>query len=102
MKEIFIWFHEVVVDPPQICLGLGFDKWSGIWERQETSMKVLFAGFLLATTCCTSVWAAEFSPASKIDAVTVFPQGADVVREVAIDVPAGEHGINTGGFAAKH
>jgi uncharacterized protein (TIGR02231 family) len=56
-------------------------------------MRYLFASMLLATTICTPVWAAEFSPASKIDAVTVYPQGADVVREVAIDVPVGEHGI---------
>ncbi len=56
-------------------------------------MRLYFAGVLLATTCCTSVYAAEFSPASRIDAVTVFPQGADVVREVEIDVPAGEHSL---------
>ena len=56
-------------------------------------MKFVTAAALLATTICTPVWAAEFSPPSKIDAVTVFPQGADVVREVAIDVPAGEHAI---------
>lgn len=56
-------------------------------------MKTMFTAALLATTICMPVWAAEFSPVSKIDAVTVFPQGADVIREVAIDVPAGEHGI---------
>jgi uncharacterized protein (TIGR02231 family) len=56
-------------------------------------MKMMLAGFLLATTCCTSVFAAEFSPSSHIDAVTVFPQGADVVRELAYDVPAGSHSL---------
>jgi uncharacterized protein (TIGR02231 family) len=56
-------------------------------------MKLLLASLLLATTCCTTVFAAEFSATSKIDAVTVFPQGADVVRDVAIDVPAGEHSL---------
>jgi uncharacterized protein (TIGR02231 family) len=56
-------------------------------------MRLCFAGFLLATTCCTSVFAAEFSPASRIDAVTVFPQGADVVREIEIELPAGEHSL---------
>ncbi len=56
-------------------------------------MKLILAGFLLATTCCTSVLAAEFSPSSHIDAVTVFPQGADVVRELAYDVPAGSHSL---------
>jgi uncharacterized protein (TIGR02231 family) len=56
-------------------------------------MKIMFAGLLLATTCCTNVFAAEFSPSSHIDAVTVFPKGADVVREVAYDVPAGSHSL---------
>jgi uncharacterized protein (TIGR02231 family) len=56
-------------------------------------MKLLFVGALLSTTFCTAVWAAEFSPASKIDAVTVYPQGADVVREIAVDLPAGEHSL---------
>jgi uncharacterized protein (TIGR02231 family) len=56
-------------------------------------MKMLFASALLATTCCTSVWAAEFSPPSKIDAVMVYPQGADVVRVVEFDVPVGEHSL---------
>ena len=56
-------------------------------------MKMMFAGLLLATTCCTSVYAAEFSPNSRVDAVTVFPQGADIVREVAYDVPAGSHSL---------
>lgn len=56
-------------------------------------MKIMFAGLLLATTCCTNVFAAEFSPSSHIDAVTVFPQGADIVREVPYDVPAGSHSL---------
>ncbi len=56
-------------------------------------MKIMLAGLLLATTCCSSGYAAEFSPASHIDAVTVFPQGADVVREVAYDVPPGSHSL---------
>ncbi len=56
-------------------------------------MKFVFASMLLASTACTPVCAAEFAGVSKIDAVTVYPQGADVVRDVAIDVPAGEHGI---------
>jgi uncharacterized protein (TIGR02231 family) len=56
-------------------------------------MRLYFAGVLLATTCCTSVFAAEFSPASRIDAVTVFPQGADVVREIEVELPAGEHSL---------
>jgi uncharacterized protein (TIGR02231 family) len=56
-------------------------------------MRLLFATLLLATTSCTAVYAAEFTPPSKIDAVTVFPQGADIVRELAYDVPAGSHSL---------
>lgn len=56
-------------------------------------MRIAFAGLLLATTCCAPVWAAEFSPASKIDAVTVFLQGADVERLVVVDLPVGDHSI---------
>jgi uncharacterized protein (TIGR02231 family) len=56
-------------------------------------MKAMFAGLLLATTCISTVFAAEFTPATKIDAVTVYPQGADVVREVSVDIPQGEHSL---------
>ncbi len=56
-------------------------------------MRLLLATLLLATTSCTTVFAAEFSPASHIDAVTVFPQGADIIRELAYDVPAGSHSL---------
>ena len=56
-------------------------------------MRLLLATLLLATTSCTTVFAAEFSPASHIDAVTVFPQGADINRELAYDVPVGSHSL---------
>lgn len=56
-------------------------------------MRLLLATLLLATTSCTTVFAAEFTPQSHIDAVTVFPQGADIVRELAYDVPAGSHSL---------
>ena len=56
-------------------------------------MRMMFAATLLASTCCTAALAAEFTLASKVDAVTVFPQGADVVREVTVDIPAGEHSL---------
>jgi uncharacterized protein (TIGR02231 family) len=55
-------------------------------------MRLLLATLLL-TTSCTTVFAAEFSPSSHIDAVTVFPQGADIIRELAYDVPAGSHSL---------
>jgi uncharacterized protein (TIGR02231 family) len=56
-------------------------------------MRLLLATLLLTTTSCTTVFAAEFSPSSHIDAVTVFPQGADIIRELAYDVPAGSHSL---------
>jgi uncharacterized protein (TIGR02231 family) len=56
-------------------------------------MRMMFAAILLASTSFVSAEAAEFSPTSKIDAVTVFPQGADVVRVLEIDVPVGEHSL---------
>jgi uncharacterized protein (TIGR02231 family) len=59
----------------------------------DDPMRFLFGAALLASTCCSAAFAAEFSPASKIDAVTVFPQGADVVRDIEIDLPMGEHSI---------
>ncbi|MCA0318172.1 MAG: mucoidy inhibitor MuiA family protein [Proteobacteria bacterium] len=34
---------------------------------------------------------AEFEAASRIDAVTVFPDGASVTRRFVVDLPAGEH-----------
>lgn len=35
--------------------------------------------------------AAQFSPASRIDAVTVFPAGAEIERVARIDLPSGTH-----------
>jgi uncharacterized protein (TIGR02231 family) len=54
-------------------------------------MKMMFAAAFLASTSFTAAFAAEFKPQSRVDAVTVFPQGADVVRSVSVDIPAGEH-----------
>ncbi len=56
-------------------------------------MKYALAACLLASTFCVPVWATDFAPPSKIDAVTVYLQGADVVRMASVDVPAGEHKI---------
>jgi uncharacterized protein (TIGR02231 family) len=56
-------------------------------------MRIIFAGLLLATTSFSTAIAAEFTPQTRIDAVTVYPQGADVIREVNVDVPAGEHSL---------
>ena len=64
-------------------------------------MKFALAAGLLATTFCVPVWAQDFAPGSKIDAVTVYLQGADVVRIASIDVPAGEHKITLADLPAN-
>ncbi len=54
-------------------------------------MKYTFAALLLATTFATPVAAAEIAANSKIDAVTVYPQGAEVTRVARVDIVAGDH-----------
>jgi uncharacterized protein (TIGR02231 family) len=51
------------------------------------------AAVLLATTMATPVFAASFPAASKVDAVTVFPSGAEVTRMATATLPAGEHAL---------
>ncbi len=51
-----------------------------------------FGLFLLASTALIQAALAEdYKPASKIDAVTVFPTGADVTRLAEVNLAAGEH-----------
>lgn len=54
-------------------------------------MKTTLAALLLSTTFLAPAFAEEFKAASHVDAVTVFPQGADVVRVTEASLPAGEH-----------
>ncbi|MGI9373560.1 MAG: DUF4140 domain-containing protein [Hyphomicrobiales bacterium] len=54
---------------------------------------ISLAGALLAATFLSPALAADIQSTSKIDAVTVFPRGAQVTRFVQIDVPSGEHTI---------
>ena len=54
-------------------------------------MKYAFLAMLALTTCITPVMAAEIEAPSKIDAVTVYPQGAEVTRVTTVDVAAGDH-----------
>jgi uncharacterized protein (TIGR02231 family) len=56
-------------------------------------MKAFASGLLLATILSGSVCAADFSPATKIDAVTVYMQGADVVRLANLKMVKGEHRV---------
>ena len=64
-------------------------------------MKLAFASVLLVTTFCVPVWAQDFAPVSKIDAVTVYLQGADVVRTTTVDLPIGEHKITLADLPAN-
>jgi uncharacterized protein (TIGR02231 family) len=56
-------------------------------------MKLTLAALLLATTCLAPALADDIRAPSHIDAVTVFPQGADVVRVVDVTLQAGEHSL---------
>jgi uncharacterized protein (TIGR02231 family) len=56
-------------------------------------MRLALSGLFLATTCLVPAFAADFNTTSKIDHVTVYPQGADVTRIAEVNVPAGEHRI---------
>jgi uncharacterized protein (TIGR02231 family) len=54
-------------------------------------MKLTLATLLLTTTFLAPALADDIKALSKVDSVTVFPQGADVVRVTEASLPAGEH-----------
>jgi uncharacterized protein (TIGR02231 family) len=66
-----------------------------------TFPKTTLTFLLLTTTGLATADAADFSAATHINHVTVFPQGADVTREATYDVPAGEHRIILSGLPAS-
>jgi len=57
---------------------------------KKTLLTNLFAS-LLASTILTPALSAQLNADSKIDAVTVFPQGAEITRIAQINVKSGEH-----------
>ncbi len=57
---------------------------------QRLSLTMTFAVLTVLQTA-TAGLAANFELTSKIDAVTVFPKGAEITRYVEIAVPAGDH-----------
>ncbi|MHB2165781.1 mucoidy inhibitor MuiA family protein [Alsobacter sp. R-9] len=59
----------------------------------------LLAATALAAVLPQAVSAAEIEAESRIEAVTVFPDGASVVRAVPLRVPAGSHTIVLRGLA---
>ena len=54
-------------------------------------MKINFVALLLVSSAFTPAFADDIKTLSHIDAVTVYPQGADVVRVSSVDLKAGEH-----------
>ncbi|MCB1380575.1 MAG: mucoidy inhibitor MuiA family protein [Alphaproteobacteria bacterium] len=54
-------------------------------------MRLKLALVLLATTAATPALAADIPAISKVDAVTVFPSGAEVTRLSEVRLDAGEH-----------
>jgi len=54
-------------------------------------MKKTFLASLLATTFLTPAIAEEIKAPSRIDAVTVFPQGAEITRIVKTQIKNGDH-----------
>jgi uncharacterized protein (TIGR02231 family) len=56
-------------------------------------MKALIAGLFFTTSLSGFAHAADFLPNSKIDAVTVYMQGADIVRVANVALTKGEHRV---------
>jgi uncharacterized protein (TIGR02231 family) len=54
-------------------------------------MKTKFLMLLLVSSAFTPAFADDIKTTSHIDAVTVYPQGADVVRVSSVDLKPGEH-----------
>jgi uncharacterized protein (TIGR02231 family) len=57
--------------------------------RAATPSRIAIAAFLVIAPL--PALGAEFEAASRVDAVTVFPDGASVTRRFVVDLPAGEH-----------
>ncbi|MGE3875789.1 MAG: mucoidy inhibitor MuiA family protein [Parvibaculaceae bacterium] len=64
-------------------------------------MRALTVAIFLATTSLTPAMAADIAALSRIDAVTVFPQGAEVTRIAEAHIAAGEHTLVFDGLPAE-
>ncbi|MGE0241304.1 MAG: mucoidy inhibitor MuiA family protein, partial [Parvibaculaceae bacterium] len=64
-------------------------------------MRAITVAFFLATTSLTPAIAAEITAQSRIDAVTVFPQGAEVTRIAEARIAQGEHTLILEGLPAE-
>ena len=78
--------------PPQIRRFLLLTSISsGCGGHLELIMKFKFSALILVTTCLSPAFAEDIKTASHIDAVTVYPQGADITRVGTFDLRPGEH-----------
>ena len=64
-------------------------------------MRIVAAALFLATTSLTPAFAADINALSRIDAVTVFPQGAEVTRIAEARIATGEHTLIFDGLPAE-
>lgn len=64
-------------------------------------MRTVAAAFFLATTSLTPAIASDINALSRIDAVTVFPQGAEVTRIAETRIAKGEHRLIFDGLPAE-
>ncbi len=53
-------------------------------------MRLTLAAFVLATTCLSTAFAGDLKALTKIDAVTVYPQGAEVTRVATVHLAKGD------------
>lgn len=64
-------------------------------------MRAAAVAFFLATTSLTPAFAADITALSRIDKVTVFPQGAEVTRIAEARIGQGEHTLIFDGLPAE-
>ncbi|MFO0994249.1 MAG: mucoidy inhibitor MuiA family protein [Hyphomicrobiales bacterium] len=64
-------------------------------------MRILAAAFLLSTAFVAPSFAAEIAAPSHVDAVTVYPQGAEVLRLAELSLEPGEHTLLFAGLPGE-
>ncbi|MBL8895725.1 MAG: mucoidy inhibitor MuiA family protein [Rhizobiales bacterium] len=64
-------------------------------------MRILAAAFLLSTAFVAPSFAAEIAAPSHVDAVTVYPQGAEVQRLAELSLEPGEHTLLFAGLPGE-
>ena len=70
-------------------------------SRSALLAATALAGALLPHAVVSSAAAAEVEALSRVEAVTVYPDGANVVRTVPVRIPAGSHTILLRGLAGS-